>query len=49
MYYVLYAIEPRWVMNYNMVGLRGVYFEDENLVILETDNVEAVKECEDWH
>lgn len=28
--------------------VRGAFFEDENLVILETDNVEAVREWEDW-
>lgn len=31
-----------------VIGLRGAYFEDENLVILETDNAEAVQEWEDW-
>lgn len=31
-----------------VIGLRGAFFEDENLVILETDNAEGVKEWEDW-
>lgn len=31
-----------------VIGLRGAFFEDENLVILETDNAAGVKEWEDW-
>lgn len=31
-----------------VIGLRGAFFEEENLVILETDNADAVKEWEDW-
>lgn len=30
-----------------VIGLRGAFSEDKNLVILETDNVEGVKEWED--
>lgn len=31
-----------------VIGLRGALFEDENLIILETDNAEGVDEWEDW-
>lgn len=31
-----------------VIGLRGAFFEEENLVILETNNADAVKEWEDW-
>lgn len=27
-----------------IIGLRGAFFENEHLIILETDNMEAVKE-----
>ncbi|KAL1817929.1 hypothetical protein ACET3Z_020503 [Daucus carota] len=31
-----------------LVGLKGAFIEQENMVELETDNGEAVKEWEDW-
>lgn len=34
-----------------IVGLRGTFLERENLIILETDNLEGIKEWEDrrWY
>lgn len=31
-----------------VIGLKGAFFEDENLIILEIDNATGVKEWEDW-
>lgn len=31
-----------------IVGLRGAFLEGEDMVILETDNADGVKEWEDW-
>lgn len=31
-----------------LVGLKAAFLEDQNRVELESDNKDAVEECEDW-